>query len=346
MKKSYRSILLVLTLFFAFFISSAALWAYVWLNKPLEFDQESNYQIRKGQSLYSVASELNEKSIVYWPQLWVAYARFKSLSNIRAGEYKLEDGVSPVGLLQLFNSAEVVNYSITFVEGKNFSELLNELQKHTALVKKLDGVKASNALPFLQLELAHPEGWFFPDTYRYTASDTDVAVLQRAFKKMQVVLQDEWQSRANDLPYKTPYEALIMASIVEKETGAAFEREKIAGVFVRRLQKNMRLQTDPTVIYGMGDNYKGNIRRRDLKTATPYNTYVIKGLPPTPIAMPGREAIYAALHPASGTSLYFVAKGDGTHQFSATVEEHNEAVRKYQLKRRADYRSSPKENTE
>ncbi len=186
------------------------------------------------------------------------------------------------------------------------------------------------------------EGWIYPDTYSYTKGTRDIDVLRRAYQRMQQVLAEEWEARSQPLPLSSPYEALILASIVEKETGAPEERAAIAGVFVRRLQKNMRLQTDPTVIYGMGDNYRGNIRRSDLTRYTPYNTYKIDGLPPTPIANPGREAIHASLHPAPGKALYFVAKGDGRHQFSATLVEHNRAVQVYQKRqRRQDYRSSP-----
>jgi UPF0755 protein len=180
----------------------------------------------------------------------------------------------------------------------------------------------------------YPEGRFYPDTYHYTATMSDIDILQHAYKKMHDYLAYEWERRADNLPLKTSDEALVLASIIEKETGAVEERPLIAGVFINRLQKGMRLQTDPTVIYGMGDNYKGNIRKKDLLADTPYNTYTREGLPPTPIAMPGGDAIHAALHPADTKALYFVAKGDGTHHFSATLSEHNEAVIKYQLKGR------------
>ena len=188
---------------------------------------------------------------------------------------------------------------------------------------------------------SHPEGRFFPDTYLFTSSETDLDLLRRAFERMEEVLATEWQAKAENLPYDSPYEALIMASIVERETGAVHEREEVAGVFVRRLEKGMRLQTDPTVIYGMGEKYQGRITRKDLRTHTDYNTYRIDGLPPTPIALPGREAIHAALNPAEGDTLYFVARGDGTHKFSKTLAEHQKAVRAFQLNRRSDYRSSP-----
>ena len=182
---------------------------------------------------------------------------------------------------------------------------------------------------------------FYPDTYQFTAGDSDLDILIRAHKIMRGTLHSQWQRREKNLPYKSAYDALIIASIVEKETGAAFERKQISGVFVRRIKEKMRLQTDPTVIYGMGDNYNGNLTRKDLRTYTPYNTYMINSMPPTPIAMPGELAINAALHPQKGKSLYFVAKGDGTHKFSNSLVEHLAAVKKFQLKRRKNYKSSP-----
>ncbi|MFO6266438.1 endolytic transglycosylase MltG, partial [Pseudomonas aeruginosa] len=181
----------------------------------------------------------------------------------------------------------------------------------------------------------------FPDTYRYTRGMRDIDILRKAYQRMQTILAKEWDGRSQDLPYRDAYQALIMASLVEKETGVPEERSQIAGVFVRRLQRGMLLQTDPTVIYGMGERYNGKITRADLREPTPYNTYVVPGMPPTPIALAGREAIRAALHPAEGETLYFVARGDGSHVFSSSLDEHNKAVREYQLKRRSDYRSSP-----
>ena len=218
---------------------------------------------------------------------------------------------------------------------------------HLSLIKQFEDTNKEVLLKRLKLsgigeEHDNIEGWLFPDTYNYLGTDTVLDIMLRAHRKMNRVLEQEWAKRAPGLPYKTPYEALIMASIIEKETGLAEERETISGVFVRRLLKGMRLQTDPTVIYGMGDRYDGDIRRRDLRQLTPYNTYMIKGLPPTPIAMPSGASISAALHPKAGSSLYFVARGDGGHYFSSTLQEHLGAVKKYQLEQRAEnYQSAP-----
>jgi UPF0755 protein len=222
---------------------------------------------------------------------------------------------------------------LTLVEGWNFREVLEAVREHPVIVDTLPAeATASDVMALLGHPDEHPEGRFFPDTYLFPRDTTDVQFLMRAFERMETILEDEWEQRAAELPLKDPYEALILASIIEKETGRADERTEIAGVFIRRLRKGMLLQTDPTVIYGLGDSFDGNLRRRDLEADNPYNTYRRAGLTPTPIAMPGRDAIHAALHPADGDALYFVAKGDGSHQFSATLGEHNRAVRRYQLK--------------
>ncbi len=244
-------------------------------------------------------------------------------------------------LLDRFNRGDVVRYQITFPEGWTFRQWLSHLAsvEQFAEIAELSGEQVMAAAGINQ---AHPEGWLFPDTYSYTLSDGAVDILARAHRKMVDVLDQAWTGRDMGLPYRSAYEALIMASIVEKETGLAEERSTIAGVFVRRLNKGMRLQTDPTVIYGLGDAYKGNITRAHLKTLTAYNTYRINGLPPTPIAMPSAAAIDAALHPQPGTSLYFVARGDGGHYFSDSLEQHQKAVRQYQINQRAvNYQSAP-----
>jgi len=216
------------------------------------------------------------------------------------------------------------------IEGWNFKQALEAVRGHPMLVQTLPkSMSTEQLMNRLGYSAEYPEGRFFPDTYLFPRGTTDVDFLKRSYERMQKVLAEEWENRSENLPIKTPYEALILASIVEKETGVPEERTQVAGVFVRRLQKGMKLQTDPTVIYGMGDKYKGNIRKKDLTTDTPYNTYTRPGLTPTPICLPGRAAINAALHPADGKSLYFVATGNGGHTFSETLQEHNKAVAKY-----------------
>ena len=254
------------------------------------------------------------------------------IHTLKAGEYQLNPGLTSSELLAVLVSGKAKQYSITFPEGWTFKQIHKEINHNSKIKHTLDKLADTAILAQLGGNENHPEGLFFPDTYHFDKNTTDISLLQRAYFKMQQTLKEEWENRASDLPLKTPYEALILASIVERETGAPSERQAIAGVFIRRLRKGMLLQTDPTVIYGMGENYKGDIRYKDLKTATPYNTYVIKGLPPTPIAMPGKEAIHAALHPAAGNSIYFVSRGNGSHVFSATLKDHNHAVNTYQRK--------------
>ncbi len=288
------------------------------------------FEIPRGTGLRALAGRLVEDGLIEDAYFFIALAYQERLQGqIKAGEYALTDAMRPLDLLRLFASGRSVQFPVTLIEGWTFRDAVASLADNDHLRLELTGLPEIEIMQRLGIDEPRPEGWLFPDTYMVSRASTDVAVLKRAHARMQQVLREEWEQRADGLPIETPYEALILASIIEKETGQAEERPEIAGVFVRRLQRGMRLQTDPTVIYGMGDDYDGVIRRSDLQRATPYNTYVIDGLPPTPIALPGREAIHAALHPADGETLYFVSRGDGSHHFSPTLEEHNCAVRYY-----------------
>ncbi|HLP30400.1 MAG TPA: endolytic transglycosylase MltG, partial [Geothrix sp.] len=251
--------------------------------------------------------------------------------RVQAGTYRIARGTTPTMLLMQIIEGRVAQYSITLVEGWNIYQVMDRLAQSNDLKHLLRGQNLAQVMTRIGHPGEHPEGRFFPETYDFPKGLSDIAFLQRAYKMMDERLAVEWEHRDPGLPYRNAYEALIMASIVEKETGQAIERPQIAGVFVRRLQKRMLLQTDPTVIYGLGPTFDGNLRRRDLLADNPYNTYRKQGLPPTPIAMPSAEAIHAALHPAPGKDLYFVARGDGSHYFSATLAEHNAAVIRFQL---------------
>lgn len=313
-----------------------------WLNTPLDLPEEGyTYELQPGRALGHMAQDLARAGYLDQPRWLTLYARATRATQVHAGEYLLTPDLTPLGLLQKLTRGDVVLYQITLLEGWTFQQTLAALHSKETLNAKLIDLTVEQQLVLLDLGIDHPEGWFFPDTYSYTRGTSDLELLRRAHARMQETLQTLWDARAENLPYQNAYEALIMASIVERETGASWERDQVAGVFVRRLQRGMRLQTDPTVIYGMGSAYQGKITRRDLQTPTAYNTYVIQGLPPTPIAMPSRASIAAALNPAAGNAIYFVAKGDGTSHFSSSLEEHNRAVRQYQLRRRADYRSTP-----
>ncbi|MBV1870146.1 MAG: endolytic transglycosylase MltG [Gammaproteobacteria bacterium] len=301
-----------------------------------------DFNIPHGSSFRSVCKRLSALGVLKSPMPLMFYGRVNGKSSqIKAGEYRLDTGRTPKEILAQFIEGRNIQYAFTIVEGWTADELLVALSQESKLTHVL-GVPLRRALhEVLNLKEGFSEGLFFADTYYFSRSDTDLSLLERAYFRMQKVLGEEWANREKGLPYKNRYEALVMASIVEKETGLAAERAEIAGVFIRRLKKKMRLQTDPTVIYGAGKSYNGNLTRKHLKTKTPYNTYMIFGLPPTPIAMAGREAIHASLHPKGEDSLYFVARGDGSHAFSSNLKAHNQAVRKYQWKRRSDYRSSP-----
>ena len=303
------------------------------------------YSIKPGRSLSAVVYDLYKKKIISHPRYLLLYARLNGLSNeMQAGDYRLTSSLKTIEFLNHIFTGKVVQYSFTIIEGWSFKQLLAELAQQPKIKHTITDKSFKDVMNDLNAPGIHHEGQFLPDTYLFPDQLTDIEFLKRAYDAMQRVLNQQWENRAVGLPYKTPYEALIMASIIEKETGLASEREQIAGVFIRRLEKKMRLQTDPTVIYGMGDKFNGNLRKRDLLDDTPYNTYRRSGLPPTPIALPGKDAIYAALHPAEGNALYFVARGDGSHVFSATLDEHNQAVIKYQLKGRARSFSSYKHN--
>lgn len=290
-------------------------------------------EIARGDSLNRIIEKLQEQGVRIKP-LWLKLYAYRSQSaqRLKAGDYEINEGSTVPDILALFVSGKTRQYSITFPEGWTFSEIMAEIKKNPYLKHRLTDDNIATVMSQIGVEQKNPEGLFFPDTYFFEKHTTDVALLKRAYDQMQLLVQHEWQQRKENLPLTSPYQALILASIIEKETGMGSERRKIGGVFTRRLKKGMRLQTDPTVIYGMGAEYNGDIRSKDLKKATPYNTYVIKGLPPTPIAMPGKEAIHAALNPESGESLYFVARGDGGHVFTANLKDHNQAVRQYQIK--------------
>ena len=298
--------------------------------------------VAQGESLRAVANRLHGEGVLPHPNLLIAYGRWTGIDQqIKHGEYLLVDPLDPEKLLELLRSGKVIQYQVTIPEGVTLAQALAILAAQAGLETVLEGPE-DDRIRSLIAPFTHPEGLFFPDTYHYARNTTDLELLQRANEKMLKVLDEEWQGRGQELPYETPYEALIMASIIERETGLPEERQQIAGVFVRRLSLGMRLQTDPTVIYGIGPEFDGNLRRSHLGDEDNiYNTYRISGLPPTPIALPGQASIHAALHPADGTTLYFVARGDGGHEFSNTLQEHEAAVRKYQLRRVKNYRSSP-----
>jgi UPF0755 protein len=306
------------------------------LDAPLALpDDGLVYELKPGSHVGQLAADLAQRGILQQPLYLRLYARHSKLaSRLRAGEYQLDSGLTPRTLLELLVSGRTLQHPLTLLEGWSFSQVRQALADNPVLVQSVTDMDDAQLMAALGFPGQHPEGRFFPDTYRFPRGTTDLAFLARAHARMQQVLDAAWAERAEGLPLKTPDQALVLASIIEKETGVVEERPAIAGVFVRRLQRGMRLQTDPTVIYGLGEGFDGNLRRGDLLRDTPYNTYTRHGLPPTPICMPGEAAIRAALHPAGGKALYFVARGDGSHQFSASLDEHNKAVRRYQLKAR------------
>lgn len=342
LKKILVAVIVLAALGFGVVLSAVA-WLNQWAQSPMVLQQDQVLEVPTGSSLYRLSIELQQLGMIEQGRYLRWYIKLNKLGHfIQAGEYNVPVGTTPAQLIAKIQRGDVVSYSVTLINGHTFKEFLLALQADPVLVKRLPDMNTEQILQALGEERAHPEGLFYPDTYHFHRGDSDLDILERAHNRMSELLAQAWESREEGLPYLDAYDALIMASIVEKETGIGEERALIAGVFVNRLNKKMRLQTDPTVIYGLGDQYQGNITKAHLKAYTPYNTYRINGLPPTPIANPALPAIEAALHPATTKALYFVAKGDGSHHFSETLQEHEKAVRQYQWKRRSDYRSSPK----
>lgn len=293
------------------------------------------YQVKAGSSVKTIARDLAEKNLLSSPMFFQLFARLNGkASKIQRGVYEIKPGMTPEQFLDAIANGKVVSFAFTIIEGWNIRQLMDELSKEDKIIHTVR--TGQDVTKKLGIAGRHPEGLLMPDTYFFSPGSTDMDFIRKAYAAMDTYLKAKWPGRDKNLPFESPYQALIMASIVEKETGVVDERPAIAGVFIRRLQKGMRLQTDPTVIYGLGEKYDGNLRRQDLLSDTVYNTYTRQGLPPTPIAMPSRAAIDAALHPAKGSALYFVAsgKGDGRHVFSDTLEQHNKAVRDYLIERR------------
>jgi UPF0755 protein len=323
---------LVLSLIGAILLSG---WLVYYAISPLKLQPNSQeINIQSGSGLKSIANQLVAQGVLKEPWRFILIGKLLQKEQfLQAGSYTLNKNISPYQLLLSLNHGKTTQGSITFIEGRTFEQMRQKLAINDAVKQTIAGLPEPEILKLIGSPHSVAEGLFFPDTFYFDRNTTDINLLKISYNAMQSKLEKAWQGRDQGLPYKTSYQALIMASIIEKETGKASERPMIAGVFLNRLRIGMRLQTDPTVIYGMGLRFDGNIRKKDLAIDTPYNTYTRSGLPPTPIAMPGLAAIEAALHPANTKALYFVGKGDGSHAFSNSLDEHNRAVAKYQLKK-------------
>lgn len=312
-----------------------AAWLGYYAISPLKLQPSSQeVVIAPNSGLRSIANQLVAQGVLREPWRFILLAKLLHKEQyLQAGSYTLNKNVSPYQLLLSLNYGKATQGSVTFIEGRTFAQMREKLAKNDAVKQTTTALSDSEIMQLLGSQHSTPEGLFFPDTFYFNRHTPDIALLKISYDSMQAKLNKAWQNRDPNLPYKDSYEALIMASIVEKETGKPSERPMIAGVFINRMRFGMRLQTDPTVIYGMGLQFDGNLRKKDLLTDTPYNTYTRGGLPPTPIAMPGLASIEAALHPAETKALYFVGKGDGSHEFSNNLNEHNRAVVRYQLKK-------------
>lgn len=317
-------------------------WVDSSLDRPMAIAGESHIvQVPAGSSLSVLSRQLVAEGLIPSRYPLLIHSRMARLGHIKAGEYEIPRGQTPRIFIERLVAGDTIKYRITFPEGRSLATWLELINSHPRFRNQPDLTMETLRTHFTPPSGDSLEGWFFPDTYTFTSGDSGLSVLIQAHASMVAIVEEEWAGRSEGLPIDNPYEALILASIIEKETGVPEERPAIAGVFSRRLQQGMRLQTDPTVIYGLAEKYDGNLTREHLREYNPYNTYQIDGLPPTPITNPGREAIHAALHPLPGEELYFVARGDGSHHFSVTLAEHERAVRQYQLQRAKNYRSSP-----
>jgi UPF0755 protein len=313
----------------------AAAWLAYFAFNPIDIPPGARtFSVDPGRSLRGVSEQFAQAGLISDHWSFLAFARaMGAAGQIKAGSYEVGPQIAPYRLLEKIVHGEFAQADLRFIEGWTFAQLRSVLDAHPSLKHDSTGLSNTQILQRLGVDKASPEGLFFPDTYYFSVASSDLALLKQAYSRMQSKLQTLWEGRSAGLPFKSPYEALIFASIVEKETGRNDERDLVAAVFVNRLKRGMRLQTDPTIIYGLGPTFDGNLRRRDLLTDGSYNTYTRYGLPPTPIAMPGEASIRAALNPAQSPALYFVARGDGSHQFSSTLVEHNRAVNKFQLHR-------------
>ena len=328
MLKTLSRLLIIIFLLAAGLASAYLYWSG---HRQLKLTQQT-MTIEKGSSVGRIARRLVSEQALIEPYTMIIWSYLtKSTAHIKPGEYQLDKDTSIHQLLALLVGGKTIHYPVTFIEGWTFKQILNELSIHEKIDHQLKGLSTVQSLKMLDIGIDHYEGQFFPDTYLFDNGTSDISLLKKAYQHMQEQSKKTWQGRDQGLKLKNRHEALVLASIIEKETGLTSERRLISSVFHNRINKGMKLQTDPTVIYGLGENFDGNLKRKHLKQDTPYNTYFHYGLPPTPIAMPGYDSLYAAVHPEKSDAVYFVSRGDGSHQFSRTLNEHNQAVVKYQL---------------
>lgn len=332
---SVKKIVVWIVLLVVLLAGALAGYAWHWSTQPVQLDTAPvRFTVEPGARLRTVANAMNQAGIMITPDYLVLLGRYTGFdTQIKAGTYEVAPNDTPLTLLERMANGDMAQSRLTLVEGWTYQRIRNALREHPDVRQTLGDISDKALLDRLGASYEHPEGLFYPDTFVFAAGTSDIDVLSQSYKAGQALLETLWENRQPGLPLATPYEALVLASIVEKETGSAADRARVAGVFINRLRIGMPLQTDPTVIYGMGDTYQGRIRKKDLQTDTPWNTYTRPGLPPTPIASPGKEALIAALNPEKHDYYYFVARGDGSSEFSKNLNEHNRAVRKFILGR-------------